>query len=203
MEALRLQDVSAALNISLDEVLEFVSLGYLPPMSGIEAGAYRFREREIRVFAEKFLGYTVGDIDTALQRVLKRQNKSDKKKAELVRPDQITTISSDELAKGGIVSFKAHEEHLQKLSNENKAIFTQYSNYREQVGYRIGQLETMLEQEQAQKQMQIKDSRLKEEKIEILKKKLILARKELEQTRAKIEQRNSSWWKAAFKKKYI
>lgn len=191
IDALGLQDVRQLLNLSLDEVLEYVSLGYLPPFAGSDASAYRFRMREVRGFASKFLGLTPTDLDTAVER-LEAHRRS--QTAPPAQPEAARTVTSAELVSGGFVDFSAHRSEVQLVQQQKDLLFAQYAKYREQVGYRIGQLETLLEQEQRKRSAVEEVAREQEGKVELLKQKLIEARRQMDLLELQQKARRA-WWR--------
>lgn len=106
-----------------------------------------------------------------------------------------TTITSTQLVSGGFVDFTAHRSELQLVQQQKDLLFSQYARYREQVGYRIGQLETLLDQEQQRRSAVESVAREQEGKVELLKQKLLEARRSLEQLEREHRQQHQAWWK--------
>ncbi len=182
------------MNLSLDEVLEYVSLGYLPPFRGSEARAYRFRMREVRAFGARVLGLTETDLDSAFDRVSPAPV-TPVSEQETKTSAVSTTITSSELMSGGFVDFTAHDKTVRELVQQKDALFAQYGRYREQVGYRIGQLETLLDQEQRRRATAEGDAKVQSDKAELLKQKLLDARAQLENANDERARANRAWWR--------
>lgn len=155
-------------------------------MAGVEAAAYRFRIREIRLFAERYLGLSIDDLDAAFTRL-----------GGIVAPptrrEILPEIDAGMLERGGIIDFVAHAEQVQRVAGEKEALFSQYAKYREQVGYRIGQLETLLEMEHKQRALAEEQTQLQADKLDILKQKLLEARRTLAALEAQ-EKGHRRWW---------
>lgn len=192
-EYLGSQDVCRLLNLSLDEVLEYVSLGYLPPMHGGEGTSYRFRLREIRAFATHFLGLNEEDFSAAMGRVPPRAAEE----GHASEPAQgIVTMDAEALSRGGAITFTQHAALVEKLSTSKDALFGQYAKYREQVGYRVGQLETLLADEQRRRAEAEAAAKEEEEKNDLLKRKLLEAREALARAETTLLwTQRPRWWK--------
>ena len=194
-EYLGSQDVCRLLNLSLDEVLEYVSLGYLPPMHGGEGSSYRFRLREIRAFAMHFLGLKEEDFSEALGRIPQRTEGA----AAPSEPTQgvvTTDVDAAMLARGGAITFTQHAALVEKLSTSKDTLFGQYAKYREQVGYRVGQLETLLADEQRRRADAEAAAKEEGEKNDLLKRKLLEAREALARAETTLVwTQRAPWWK--------
>lgn len=189
------QDVCRLLNLSLDEVLEYVSLGYLPPMQGGEGASYRFRVREIRAFAMHFLGLKEEEVTAVLDRIPQRTEGVEHGS----EPEQgvvTTAVDAAMLAQGGTVTFSQHAALVEKLSTSKDTLFSQYAKYREQVGYRVGQLETLLADEQRRRTEAEAAAKEEGEKNDLLKRKLLEAREALARAETTLVwAQRAPWWR--------